>query len=172
MSIIFPICDKSKRPLFVFHRKGELPPPKELADHIADSVMYVNNNKLALGEKWIRTVALIGIDSLISIYNDEGIHMANAFDIKKTYTCELSVKLKCLGLTTDKLSTFTYHIIINGGLNKLNATELTFTSGTNADGTPASQAQLEAMSARTNAIRMAVYATTDFWGDYTLAIKQ
>lgn len=172
MSINFPVCGKTK-PIFVTHRKGDLPPPKELADHIADSIMHVNNNKLASNEKWIRTQGLTNIDTLISIYNTDGIRMANAFDLRKVYTCELSVNLKCLGLETNNIPKLAYHIIIKGesGSNRSNTPMFTFIRGTNADGTPKTQAQLNEATAQVNAIDQMLNSTTDFWGEYTLARK-
>lgn len=171
LAVKFPYLEKGKILLFTLHRKGEIPPPKELADHIADSLMVVNNKKLAANIKWIYTNGITGVDSLLSIYNDKGIEAAGAFDAKKTYTYELAIDLKLLGLSAENTTKFAYHIMVNAEPNKFSMSQFigAVTGGTNGDGSPMSQAQMDAVSQSIQKTANDISASTDFWGEYTLA---
>jgi hypothetical protein len=46
------------------------------------------------------------VDTLLAIYNENGIQAANAVDNKKAYTFELAVDLKLLGLHADNAEKF------------------------------------------------------------------
>nr|WP_294794251.1 hypothetical protein [uncultured Mucilaginibacter sp.] len=170
-AVKFPYLEKGKILLFTLHKKGEIPPPKELADHIADSIMIVNNKKLAANIKWIYTNGITGVDSLLSIYNDKGIEGAAAFDAKKTYTYELAIDLKLLGLSAENASKFAYHIMVNAEPNKFSMSQFfgPVTGGTNGDGSPMSQAQMDAVAQSIQKTANDISASTDFWGEYTLA---
>jgi hypothetical protein len=124
------------------------------------------NNKILLREhKWIYTSGIAGVDTLLAIYNEKGIQAANAADSKKAYTFELAIDLKLLGLKADKAEKFTYHVVVNGEPNK--STSM-FGPAVFA-GDPALAAQNEERIRRMNEQMEALYATTDFWGEYTLA---
>jgi hypothetical protein len=71
-----------------------------------DSVSKVANKKLDDNEKFIRVNGIPGVDTLLSIYNREGIHAAEGFDNTMAYTCELSVSLKLLKLDVDRSMPF------------------------------------------------------------------
>ena len=169
VTINFPAFDKKSRPSFSLRKKGEIPPPPELADKVADSIKTVNNAKLLKSSKWIMVTGVKDLDTMLSVYNNEGIEAKGLFDTKKAYTCEMAIPLKYLNLSVTNHSKFAYHILLNGGKNKFTGMFLHFTSGTNGDGTPSTQAQLDAQSERVNAITTSIYATTDFWGEYSLA---
>ncbi|MGY3213162.1 hypothetical protein [Mucilaginibacter sp. HD30] len=171
LAVKYPYLEKGKLVLFTLHKKGEIPPPRELADHIADSVMTANNKRLAANVKWIYTNGLTDVDSILAIYNDNGIEAAGAFDTKKSYTCELAIDLKLLGLSAENASKFAYHIIVNAEPNKFSMGQFfgRTISGTNADGSPMNQAQLDALTESMQKTANDISATTDFWGEYTLA---
>ena len=171
LGVKYPYLEKGKLVLFTLHKKGEIPPPKELADHIADSVMTASNKKLATNIKWIYTNGLAGVDSILAIYNEKGIEAAGAFDVKKSYTCELAIDLKLLGLSAENASKFAYHITVNAEPNKFSMGQFfgRTISGTNGDGSPMTQAQLDASTERMQKTANDITATTDFWGEYTLA---
>lgn len=139
----------------------------------ADSVMKANNKKLANSVKWIYTMGIAGVDTLLSVYNDKGIDAANAFDIRRNYICEIAIDLKLLELDINKASKFSYHIIANGEPNKYSVIDLIVRNGRkeakNADGSSMTDAQFNATIERMRASGDPGGATTDFWGEYILA---
>ncbi len=168
--INFPAFDKKSRPSFSLRKKGEIPPRPEFADKVADSIKTVNNAKLLKSSKWIMVTGVKGLDTMQSVYNNEGIEAMGLFDNKKAYTCEIAIPLKYLNLSVTGHSKFAYHILLNSGKNKFAGIMMgPATSGTNGDGTPMNREQLDAITARIRSVEDSIYATTDFWGEYTLA---
>lgn len=173
--IKFPFLQKGKRITIGFvniiedGRNGmkRAPEPKNAkeAERITDSLARKNNKILLREHKWIYTSGIAGVDTLLAIYNEKGIQAANAVDSKKAYTFELAIDLKLLGLQADKAEKFTYHIVVNGGPNK---SASMFGPAVFA-GDPALATQNEERIRRMNEQMEALYATTDFWGEYTLA---
>ncbi len=172
MCISYPVFGKNNRTFFTLRRRKGLPAlsPEEAVKE-GDSLMVVNNKKIATNSKWIAVTGVKELDTLISVYNEDGIKAVGLFDNKKAYVYELSVTLKTLGLSTDQGSMFLYHVLLNGGPNKYNGPTMTITSSISADGTQADRAKLDEIQARMNAITATLYGTTDFWGEYTLAKK-
>ena len=165
--ISFPWFDKNKRkPLISLRDKKELHgASKEISDYFADSVMKENNKKLTTATKWIITKNIPGVDSSLSIYNNNGIEAAHAVDAKRAYNCELSIDLKSIGLSLANATKFTYHVIVNGGPGKLGA--VTFSAATDPLGNTTPAAFLEEL----NKSAQILTSQTDFWGEYTLAKK-
>lgn len=103
--------------------------------------------------KQINTTGIKSIeDNTISVYNSEGLKAAERFDDKLQYTCELAIPLKYLSLTNGQL--FSYHIKVNepapsGPPHRV---------GGNAPPPPPPMAPISTV-------------TTDFWGEYQLAVK-
>jgi hypothetical protein len=121
----------------------KIPEVKITSKEQADSIMQSHNKMLRENLKFIYTNGLPGIDSLVPIYNDKGIEAAVAFDNKRVYTYEMVIDLKLLGLTAQSGQKFAYHVVINGEPYKFSYN-------------PGPGAYVPA-------------ATTDFWGEYTLA---
>jgi len=173
--IKFPFLQKGKRLSIGFvniiedGRNGmrRAPDPKNAADaeKIADSLATGNNKKLMREQKWIYTSGIAGVDTLLAVYNEKGIQAANATDSKKAYTFELAIDLKLLGLQADKAEKFSYHIVVNSEPNKYTS----MLGPAFFAGDPALAAQNEERIRRLNEQMEAAYATTDFWGEYTLA---
>jgi metal-sulfur cluster biosynthetic enzyme len=105
------------------------------------------------------------MDTVISVYNEDGIKAACLFDIKKVYTLELAIALKQLGLSVNDHAKFAYNIRLNGA----KAVVVTFTP--TASSTPQEVAIFEKMNAQQNAYAGRLTAPTDFWGEYILAKK-
>jgi len=133
----------------------------------ADSIMKVNNSKLAAGTKWIYTNGIAGVDTLLSVYNDKGIEAAAAFDNKKIYTLEIAIDWKLLGLTAEKGEKFSYHLVVNDEPHKYALVHnMVVRAAPGADAVVTDQTR--AASESLNAAMAPRYATTDFWGEYTL----
>ncbi len=139
--------------------KGMQPLSKDEEEKMIDSLMKEYNKKLIGNLKWIYTHGITDIDSLIPIYNDKGIEAAVLFD-KKAYTYELAIDLKTLGLSAANGDKFSYHLIVNAEPNKY---AVTLSNGIWMPGvTEETKQQVEALYTPFG-------ATTDFWGEYTLA---
>jgi hypothetical protein len=160
-SVLFPYFEKGRRVNFATPKLDDV--PKELLRHALDSVMRAYNTKLKTNVKWIYTKGIAGVDTVLSIYSDKGIEVANTFNTKRVYTAEMAIDLKNFGLSINDPSKFSYHITLNGGPNKY-ATGISFGLATNNDGTPN-----EAFTKQLNHLVEVNGATTDFWGEYTLA---
>ena len=165
-SVQFPYFEKGRRINFATPRLDDV--PKELLQHAVDSVMQAYNTKLKTNVKWIYTKGIAGVDTVLSVYNDKGIAVANAFNNERVYTCEIAIDLKNFGLSKSDPAKFSYRITLNGGPNKY-AIGISFGNPTNDDGTALPQAKAEALTKEMNHLVEVKGATTDFWGEYTLA---
>lgn len=118
------------------------------------SVIRVDDlNQLILNRsKQINTTGIKAIeDNTISVYNDVGLKAAELFDDKLQYTCEMAVPLKFLALQANQ--PFSYQIKVN---EPVPFKPTPTTGGKLPPPVPVSTPTL---------------ATTDFWGEYTLAKK-
>jgi hypothetical protein len=121
-----------------------------------DSLMNVTNKRMNDKSKEIRVIGIKGIDTLISVYNTDGIKAASAFDNKMVYTYEMAISLKTLGLSVNNPSKFVYQVMINAmeskGINIVKNESGGIVS-VNIVGPNAVMGQ----------------EATDFWGEYMLA---
>lgn len=170
-SITFPVFDKNNPHFYLNFNRNELLKDTVKNRNKIDSLSKLYNKKI------INSLVKIGVegikpitDSIISIYNEEGIVAASHFDSKANYTYELAVPLKYFGLTTANLAKFSYNVKLNGstagGSNvqiiKTRAGErIIYTAG---DGTN----WMVGMATPSN---MILAYPNDFWGEYTLAKK-
>ena len=162
--IKFPFFEQGFRIVFPVKKYREVNTPAE-----GDSIMKVYNQMIASNVKWIYTKGIAGVDSVIAVYNDKGMEAAGAFDQNRGYTCEMAIDLALLGLDADKAKPFAYNITINpAGPGKMSAPGLTF-RGMNGDGSMMTEQQSEGFNLNFQKQNNVTYATTDFWGEYTLA---
>ncbi len=129
-----------------------------------DSVMNATNKRMGDKSKEIRVTGIKNIDTLISVYNTDGIKAAAAFDNKMVYTWELAVSLKNLGMSAQAGSKFIYQLQINAveqhgisfNTSDLKPGQITPGVGGRVSITIGDGAQIG-------------QDATDFWGEYTLA---
>lgn len=77
-----------------------------------EALTLTANKKLAGGARLIKASGLKNVnDSLISIYNEQGIRTAAALSNKSILTCEFEIPIALLNLKGDK---FNYNIKLNG----------------------------------------------------------
>jgi hypothetical protein len=128
-----------------------------------DSLMNVTNKRMDNRSKEIRIKGIKDVDTLISVYNADGIKAAAAFDNKMVYTYELAMSLKNLAMSVQDASKFIYQLRIN------EVEQRGVTIKTN-DGQPAS-ASTDASHIVSVSIGPGAQmgqAATDFWGEYIL----
>jgi hypothetical protein len=127
----------------------------------ADSLMKYTNREFSKRLKEIKVTGIdMLIDSVISVYNSEGIRVSALLDAKKCLTYELSIPMKYLRLETS--AKVFYNIMLNG------------TSGREIMVKPN---QYGIVSVRTifgggmgsnENVRQVLESPTDFWGEYVL----
>jgi len=129
-----------------------------------DSVMHLLNKQMIAKCK---VMVIKGIkafdDTLLSVYNEEGIKAAALFNNKLAYTYELAIPLKYLGITANSPVKFSYNITLNSmpinliGIAPKDIAGITVMGGTITIEGPGA-AEFNALS-----------SPTDFWGEYSLA---
>ncbi|GAB3921072.1 hypothetical protein [Mucilaginibacter myungsuensis] len=122
-----------------------------------DSLMKLNNDRMSQRAKVIRVAGIVGVDSLISVYNEHGIKAVGGFDGQLNYVYEVSIPLRYLTPLLKADTKFAYQI-------KINATKdanIVFTY--HPDGSVAS------MTKKAGAV--GAQEATDLWGEYALAKK-
>jgi hypothetical protein len=167
VSITYPVFELAygNKPFIQFTNAGMLRTQRVAMEQNPDSVSKVANKKLHDNEKFLRTSGIEGVDTLLSIYNRDGIKTAEAFDSHMFYTYELSVPLKYI--PTGKAPKFAYHIILPGvDIDRDFAPKIT----KGANGSLSMTSAPGAVAIQGSHLPI-VTATTDFWGDYTLAKK-
>ena len=127
----------------------------------ADSIMKVNNTNFAAKAKNIGTIGIKDLDSLISVYNENGIKAAGSFDSKTAFTCEMAIPLKYLGIDAKSNPRFSYHILINQTEQK----------GIDIKYSDTDPSQIVSINVNKGAGAQMGQDATDFWGEYTLAKK-
>lgn len=187
MSITYPIFDRKDRPYLrngagggmrriqviaggggdvqVFKSGGDDKPVKIQGD----SAMRANNKRLSDNSKYIGVNGIKDLDSLISVYNTDGIKTAEAFDTQMAYTYELSIDLKKLGLSANDGQKFAYHLTVNGSAPMM-IRDVKIVGGGPAGGPPPPEVA-DMISKANLSLGGASSAPTDFWGEYTLAKK-
>jgi len=175
MSITYPIFTKDNRPFLgismrmsmengVMKSESTMPP-------MNDSTINARNAQLREKSKYIGVTGIGKLDSMISVYNEDGIKTAEAINNKGAYTYELAIDLKLLGLSANDLSKFAYHMVLNG-LGKPGNMTIKIAGG---DGSAESKAAAEAatseLMSKLAAANGNTFSPTDFWGEYTLAKK-
>jgi len=123
-----------------------------------DSLAIVNNTRMADKAKYIRVSGIKDVDSLISVYNTDGIKAAASFDSKLAYTYELAIALKQLNLSVSSPVKFAYQLMINEVVVR-SVTTYTYDQAGNMTGSH--YVKLD--------VGMAGQSATDFWGEYILA---
>lgn len=120
---------------------------------------FVNevNTRLESRTKFIRVAGIKGVDTLISIYNLDGIKAASHLDNQMYFNYELAVSLADLGLDIDNPQKFNYQVMIN-------ETDDSSSHGSFKDGASGNVIAFTISTPATSA-----QPATDFWGEYTLA---
>lgn len=162
-SVTFPVFNADNAPVISLNSMFDIKPGTPNADRKMDSLVKASNSTLSDKDKFIRLSGVQDdIDTLISVYNKNGIKAYSAFDNNKTYTLEMSVDLKVLGLSVNNASPFNYSI-------RFNELKLDYVPGVDIT------RNTEGVITRANVVDvkmansfMSVLNTTDCWGTYTL----
>jgi len=178
ISITYPIFTRDNRPALGINRtvsiENGVTKTQTTQDALTDSVIAVRNKQLADKSKYVGVSGIPGIDSLISVYNENGIRTGQAINSKAAYTYELAIDLKTLGISAADAPKFAYHIMLNGLAKpvmtvKIQNADGTVTTNTSAVQSPEASDMIAKMMAAMGGGDL--FSPTDFWGEYTLARK-
>lgn len=161
-TVTYPVFNRDDRPFINANALALIDKESADANHKADSLMNTFNNTFSSKAKTIRLSGLKDLDTLISVYNKDGIKARGAFDSKLFFTYELSIDLKLLEMSSSEHTKFIYDI-------RLNEVDIDYVPGMeiarNDEGFITkifvSNPQLA------NSFASAL-STTDCWGEYTL----
>jgi hypothetical protein len=161
-TITYPVFDKNDKPFINTNALALLKPDETDPSHKADSLMKTFNATFANKARLIRLSGLKDLDTLISIYNKDGIRTRAALDNKLFYTYELAIDLKLLDLSAADHAKFNYNI-------RFNEVEIDFVPGMqiarNDEGFVTKIFVANPQLANSFA---AALSPTDCWGEYTL----
>lgn len=142
--------------------------PERLGGNISDrfenrnagtdtALMHQLHQRTIIAAKQIRVLGISAItDTLISIYNMDGIKTALNFDSDGGLTLEMAIPLRLMNLTASNTQELAYHIVLNGFQPEWGGGP----SGPGGDSGPNTLNMFDLMT------------PSDFWGKYTLAKKQ
>jgi len=171
ISFTYPVFDGDNRFHMNIKSKPKIEPGSSVSVLKADSFMNVANSSMAAKAKWIRVNGVKGLDTLISIYNEDGIKGAALFDDQMVYTLELQVPLKYLGHPINNFSKFAYHIELHG-LSGMNVDNVIRGQIRGPNGNMNPTVKMIGVNSLADIDRfIGMGAPTDFWGEYTLAKK-
>lgn len=127
--------------------------------------IIANNKTLKEKHRFIKVEGVAGVDTLVSIYNENGIRAEELLDTSRVYTLEMAVKLKLMGVSSNSNTKIGYKLKVNGfdgpGFTPDNAV---FEN----DARPTPE-QLQRLNAEI-AVRYAkTFGGTEFEGEYMLA---
>jgi len=169
ISITYPLFDKKNKPFLpqsLGKQGAEISIVGDAGGHASDTKepqdesMMNTYNKSLNASKYIGVTGIKTLDSLISAYNTDGIRVAQLFDNTMRYTYELAIDLKLLGLQAIDASKFAYHISINPFVPDIKPNDAA--APVKPGGGFLSLVMVDDGMSGSG-------ATTDMWGEYTLA---
>jgi hypothetical protein len=161
VTVTYPVFARGNRPSIGFNHLSEAL-DNEKDQKKRDSVMLGCNNSLEAKAKYIRVNNLPEVDTLISVYNFDGVKAKSAFDYKLVYTVEIGIDLKTLNIKPMNLDKFTYNVKLNGvALDYVPGIEITRDAAGNYAG-------MSIIKEIANAYLEVSKYDTDFWGEYKL----
>jgi hypothetical protein len=162
-TVTYPVFGKDDKPFINTNALALIKPDEQDPAHKADSLMKTFNATFSNKAKLIRLSGLKDLDTLISVYNKDGIRARAALDDKLFYTYELAIDLKLLEMSVADHTKFNYNI-------RFNEVDIDYVPGMeivrNDEGyvTKIFVANPQLANSFAGAL-----STTDCWGEYTLA---
>lgn len=137
----------------------QVKPGSDVAVAALDSFITATNTYIQQKTKMIKVIGVKDVDSLISVYNLDGIKAVCAIDQQLHYNYELAISLKDLGFDIQNPIKFVYQVMINEkGSNMIIKRE--------SDGV---HSVINVILIAPDNPNLGPQPATDFWGEYTLA---
>ncbi len=163
ITITYPNIKRTDRPNINFKEIPKIVEGNKASVAQADSFSNLANKHLAEKAKTIKVTGIKALDTVMSVYNTDGIKTAIKFDNKMVYTYELAIDLKVLGLSAADNDKFYYNLML---------TELPLDDMPGVNITRAPNGEITSVNidkSQANAGTNIFGYITDFWGEYTLA---
>jgi hypothetical protein len=162
IGITYPVFNMQDRPMINLNTLFDVATGTTDGDRKMDSLVKMDNSMLNDKAKFIRLNNVDDADTLISVYNKEGVKAYTAFDNNKTYTLEMAINLKLLGLSAKDQTKFNYDI-------RFNAIQIDYVPGVEITRNP--DGVITLMNVTNSKVAnsfISALNTTDCWGEYTL----
>jgi hypothetical protein len=162
IGVTYPVFNMQDRPMVNLNTMFDITTGTTEGDRKMDSLVKLDNSMLNDKAKFIRLGNVDDADTLISVYNKEGVKAYTAFDNNKTYTLEMAIDLKLLGLSAKDQTKFNYNI-------RLNAIQIDYVPGVEITRNP--DGVITLMNVTNSKVAnsfISALNTTDCWGEYTL----
>jgi len=118
VSVTYPVLNLKTRP-FINYKD------KPTASGI-DSFVLANNRRFNLQSKFIRTAGIQQVDTLVSVYNGDGIRAAAAFDKDMSYVYELAISLNHIKQALTPDGKLFYRVTLNAiGMDDMPGVDIT-----------------------------------------------
>jgi hypothetical protein len=115
IAITYPLFSKNNWPVINLRGLQTATRDSVMTYKLLDSSIRTANQQLALRSKEIKILGTKAVeDTLVSVYNQDGIKAVSRFGTKMIYTYELAIPLKTLGLSYKDQQQFKYNIKLNG----------------------------------------------------------
>jgi hypothetical protein len=172
VSVTYPVVDKERvkkvnnaSDVYFYNWSGNRRAGNE--KHI-DSLQAVINEYSDAAFKEIRVTGIKDVDTLISIYNTDGIKAIGHFDNTLLFNCEIAIPLKYLGLDANDGTKFSYNIKMSGVAKRATpvVVNLRRSGPGSIDALPPPMAPII-----TDPNLLYIIDPHDFWAEYTLAKK-
>lgn len=106
-TVTYPLFNYRNKPGINFLVKSA---PADSADYIVTA----NNKQFTSMGKFVRVRGIKDVDTLLSVYNTDGISLAASFDREAAYTYELAISRKHIAPFTDTEGRFFYTVTVKG----------------------------------------------------------
>jgi len=111
VAVTYPLYDRTNPPNFNLKNKASFAANSARAD----SFMTASNKEIVRNARQIKVIGFKTFtDTLLSIYNEEGVTVTAQFNNRLAYTYELALPLKYLNVTAVKGDRLNYTIKLNG----------------------------------------------------------
>ncbi|MFD0748527.1 hypothetical protein ACFQZS_00130 [Mucilaginibacter calamicampi] len=154
--VTYPLFNYKNKPYINFLVKSA---PADSADYITTA----NNKQFNSIGKFVRVRGIKDVDTLLSIYNTDGISVASSFDKEANYTYELAISRKHITPYINPNGAFFYKVIVNA----LQFDDLPGVSITRDPSGTITAIMVNKSNSRPN-LNPAMNVETDFSGEYTL----
>jgi hypothetical protein len=162
-TVSYPVFKGNDRPNIDFKTFDDISPRAADAQQQANDVMDLSNRGINEFSKFIKVEGIKDVDTLISVYNTDGINARSAVDNKLAYTVELAIDLKLLELSVSEQPKFNYNISLTA-VGQADIPEIKVEDLTEGL-TKGNPLERRKKADQYSSSRF----STDFWGEYTLA---
>jgi len=149
VAITYPVFDADNLPNVNLKNQPASSKDAAVSRLQLDSFMRVANQQVVDKSKKIKITGSAALeDTLVSVYNQQGIKVVSHFDNKIAYTCEWMIPFKYLGISSNQ-GKFYYNIKLNGSVRSEGSFIENIPGGVRVNG-PVTMADMQFISSATD----------------------